>query len=234
VGLGVLNRIGKVINHNFDKFIELISETRKGYNQKAWQYNPSGEDSPPVKNDRIILLHIDGTGKYIAHGVLIESQGANPGEKIFFARDQEGKIVSKITMLNDGLILIDTNTETTGEASGNYQRTIKGKTTITEKDNREYFNEKSVTETIKENKSLIIEGNESLEVSGDKTTNIGGDENRGIDGDKTENVGGDSAESVTGKKVISISGDYMLEVSGNVIIKAGGNVKINGMVVNLN
>jgi hypothetical protein len=134
MGLSILNRIGKVIDHNIDKFIELVLETRKDFNQKALLYNASGEDSPPIKNDRIILLHIDGTGKYIAAGVLTESQGAKPGEKIFFARDLDGKIISKIKMLDDGSINIEADGDITlktkknniHEVEGNLNVTIKG------------------------------------------------------------------------------------------------------------
>jgi hypothetical protein len=226
VGLNILNRIGKVIDHNISKFIELVLETRKDFNQKVLLYNSSGEDSPPIKEERIIILPIDGTGKYIAVGVLTESQGAKPGEKIFFARDQEGNIVAKISMLNDGSVSMDTDTETTDEASGNYKRAIKGTTAILEKNDRDYINEKNVNETIKENKSMLIEGDETREVSGDKTDTIGGDENRGIDGNKTENIGGDFEESVTGNKKMSIGGNLDIEVSGNVTI--------NGATINLN
>jgi hypothetical protein len=127
VGLGILNRIGKVINHNIDKFIELVLETRKDFNQKALLYNSSGEDSPPVKNDRIILLHIDGTGKYIAAGVLTESQGSKPGEKIFFSRNADGEIQSIIKMMEDGNVI--------GEIKKDFTLTVTGKTTETYKDN---------------------------------------------------------------------------------------------------
>jgi len=95
-------RIGKVLKHEIGKAVELIAETRKGYNQKGVLFNSSGEDSPPVENDRIVLLKIDGTGKCIIVGVFNESQGAKPGEKIFFARDESGSIKSKLSMLGNG------------------------------------------------------------------------------------------------------------------------------------
>jgi DNA (cytosine-5)-methyltransferase 1 len=44
-------RIGRVVSHEIEKTVKLIAETRKNYNQKAVQYNPSGEDSPPVFED---------------------------------------------------------------------------------------------------------------------------------------------------------------------------------------
>lgn len=95
-------RIGKVISHEIKKAVELIAETRKGYNQKGVLYNSSGEDSPPVKDDKLVLLKIDGTGKYVVVGIFNESQGAKPGEKIFYARTEKGEIKSKLSMLGDG------------------------------------------------------------------------------------------------------------------------------------
>jgi hypothetical protein len=97
-------RIGKVINHNIKNLIELIAETYKGFNQKGILYNSSGEDSPPIKGDKVFLVKSDGTGQYIIIGTLTLSQGAKPGEKIFFARNEEGGIKSKLSMLGDGSI----------------------------------------------------------------------------------------------------------------------------------
>ena len=99
-----LARLGKVIDHAIDKFIGIILETRKNYNQTVFLYNAGGDDSVPCKNDKVIILKIDGTGNFIGAGVLIESQGAKPGEKIFFGRDADGNVVSKLSMLNDGTI----------------------------------------------------------------------------------------------------------------------------------
>jgi hypothetical protein len=105
MGIGdVLGRIGKVINHNINDIIEIIAETRKGFNQKAVLYNSSGDDSPPIKNDKIVLVKVDGTGKYIVIGTVTPSQGAKPGEKIFFSRSESGDIKSKLSMLGDGLV----------------------------------------------------------------------------------------------------------------------------------
>jgi len=112
-------RIGKTINHAIDKFLGIILETRKNYNQTVFLYTPSGDDSVPCKNDKVIILKVDGTGNFIGAGVLTESQGAKPGEKIFFGRDADGKITSKLSMLNGGNIEI--------EADGDVKQKIKGK-----------------------------------------------------------------------------------------------------------
>jgi hypothetical protein len=133
VGKLEFGRIGRVIDHAMDKFVQLILETRKGYNQTVYIFTPSGDNSVPCKEDRLIILKVDGTGKYVAVAVATESQGANPGEKIFFARDQDGAIVSKIIMLNDGSI----NAEADGD--------IMSKT----KKNAAYEVEKNLTVTIK-------------------------------------------------------------------------------------
>ena len=98
-------RIGKVINHEIEKAVEIIAETRKGFNQKGVLYNSSGEDSPPVVDDKIVILKVDGSGKGIIVGVFNETQGAKPGEKIFFARNDSGEIKSKLSMLGKGEVL---------------------------------------------------------------------------------------------------------------------------------
>jgi len=98
-------RIGTVIKHEIEKAVEIIAETRKGYNQKGVLYNSSGEDSPPVENDKIVILKVDGNGKGIIVGVFNESQGAKPGEKIYFARNEKGEIKSKLSMLGKGEVL---------------------------------------------------------------------------------------------------------------------------------
>jgi hypothetical protein len=114
----------------------------------------------------VLIVKIDGTGKFVAAGILNESQGAKPGEKIFFGRDATGKIVSKMIMLNDGSVTFDTNTETTGEATGDYNRKIKGLTTIIEKKDRNYTNEKNVNESIDGDYTIKVKGNLLMNVTG--------------------------------------------------------------------
>jgi hypothetical protein len=212
IGFG---RLGRVIDHAINKFVELIIETRKGYNQYTFMYTPSGDNSVPLKEDRMIIIKIDGTGRFIAAGVLVESQGAKPGEKIFFARDAKGNIVSKLTMLNDGLVSLDTNTETTGEATGQYKRTIKGKTTVLEKDDRDYTNEKNVNETIE----------------GDQTIDIAGDQNVSITGSITENVTGKVTETTNDDREISVTGGMTITIGGSLNLNVDGAISINGQSI---
>ena len=51
-----MGRIGKNLKTEIDQYIEQCIETRLGYNQSAFTYGPSGDDSPPVKDDRIVLV----------------------------------------------------------------------------------------------------------------------------------------------------------------------------------
>ncbi|GHU13031.1 hypothetical protein FACS1894161_2490 [Spirochaetia bacterium] len=52
--------IGRVIDHSIDKFIEFIVETRVKFYQKVPLYNSPGDASVPCKEDRIIIVKIDG------------------------------------------------------------------------------------------------------------------------------------------------------------------------------
>jgi hypothetical protein len=131
-------RVGRVLDHIINKFVQLILETRKGYNQTVCLFAPSGDNSVPCKEDRLIILKVDGTGKYIAVAVATESQGANPGEKIFFARDQDGVIVSKIIMLNDGSINIEADGDITSKTKKNATHEVKGNLTVTIKGDIEF------------------------------------------------------------------------------------------------
>ena len=113
-------RIGKTIKHAIDKFIGVIVETRKNYNQTVFIYNPSGDDSVPCKNDKVIILKVDGTGNFIGAGILTESQGAKPGEKIFFGRDTDGKITSKLSMLGNGNVKLEAEKDVSQNIKGKY------------------------------------------------------------------------------------------------------------------
>ena len=102
--MGIIGAIiGRVLDHEIKERINAVLETRTGYNQKVPFFNPPGDASVPCKEDRILIIKIEGTtGNYAALGMLVESQGANPGEKIFYGRDADGKVTSKISMLKFG------------------------------------------------------------------------------------------------------------------------------------
>ena len=103
-----MGRIGKHLKAEIDEYIEQVLETRFGFNQSALTYGPSGDDSPPVKDDRILLVETDGTGKFVAAGVLTVSQGAKPGEKILFSRNSDGEVQAILKMLEDGKVELAT------------------------------------------------------------------------------------------------------------------------------
>jgi hypothetical protein len=124
VGIG-FNLIGRKVGEEIKKFIQIISEARKDDNRAGLLYNSAGEDSVPLDDERIILVKVDGAGKYAAVGVLTPSQGAKPGEKIFFARSMDAEIVSKISMLNDGSITTEADGDITSSTKKNFNLSAK-------------------------------------------------------------------------------------------------------------
>jgi hypothetical protein len=122
--------IGRIIKQEIDKFVNLVVEIRKGFNIPAFLYNTSGDDSVPCKEDRVVVLKVDGTGNYVVLGVLNKSQKAKPGEKILFARDADGEIVSTISMLNDGSLNIETKGDINQKSEGKMNVKIKGDITV--------------------------------------------------------------------------------------------------------
>lgn len=104
-----MGRIGRLLKTEIDKYITQTVETYMKLNSTCYQYGPSGEDAPPMKDDRIVLVKEDGTGKYVAAGVLTVSVGAKPGEKFMYSRGSDGEIEAIIKLLNDGSIEIDGN-----------------------------------------------------------------------------------------------------------------------------
>ncbi len=99
-----MGRIGKLIKTEIEKFIIATVETRYKFNQTADFYAASGDDAPPLENDRIALIDIDGTGNFAAIGVLMVSQGANPGERILYSRNSDGEVQAVLKLLGDGTI----------------------------------------------------------------------------------------------------------------------------------
>ena len=126
-----MGRIGKHLKAEIDKYIEQVIETRLNYKQTALTFAPSGDDSPPIKDDRIILVSIDGNGKFAAVGVLTASQGAKPGEKILYSRNEDGEVQAVLSLLNDGKVKLETPeevsvaTETNIEVSASQKMTLK-------------------------------------------------------------------------------------------------------------
>lgn len=99
-----MGRVAKLIKSTLEKFIIQTVEMYIGANVTAEQFAPSGDDSPPLENDRVILVPVDGTGNFVSVGVLCMTQGAKPGEKIFFSRDSDGNAKAIFKLLGDGKI----------------------------------------------------------------------------------------------------------------------------------
>jgi hypothetical protein len=118
--------IAQKIKEEIDKFIQLVTEHRKDFRQNALLYTPAGDDSVPLNEERLILVKVDGTGRYVAVGTLTPSQGAKPGEKILFARDLDGAIVSKLSLLHGGHVDFTQAGNFTGNIEKNARVTIRG------------------------------------------------------------------------------------------------------------
>jgi hypothetical protein len=141
-----------------EKHVKITSEARKDNNEDALLYTPAGDDSIPVKDERLILIKVDGNGKYIITGVLTPSQGAKPGEKIFFAREPDGTIVSKLSMLHGGHVDFTQD----GNFTGNV--------------------EKNAGITVVENVSIAIGGDKDEGVEGSRTESIAGNQEENVTG----------------------------------------------------
>lgn len=103
-----MGRIARLIKTEIEKFIVQTVEMYFGANVTAETFAPSGDDSPPLPDDRIVLVQTDGTNNFVAVGVLSVSQGAKPGEKILYSRNDDGEVMAAIKLLNDGSIQMQT------------------------------------------------------------------------------------------------------------------------------
>lgn len=103
-----MGRIARLIQTEIEKFIVQTVEMYFGANLTAETFAPSGDDSPPLPDDRIVLVQTDGTNNFVAVGVLSVSQGAKPGEKILYSRNDDGEVMAAIKLLNDGSIQMQT------------------------------------------------------------------------------------------------------------------------------
>jgi len=103
-----VGRIARLIKTEIEKFIVQTVEMYFGANVTAETFAPSGDDSPPLPDDRIVLVQTDGTNNFVAVGVLSVSQGAKPGEKILYSRNNDGEVMAALKLLNDGSIQMQT------------------------------------------------------------------------------------------------------------------------------
>lgn len=128
-------RIGAVkkTEANDDKNNIVTSETRTNYEQDAPLYAPPGIDAPPLKDDRVILVRVEGTGKFAVIGYLGETQGAEPGEVILYSRNENGEAQAVLKLLKDGKMeaaapeAISVQTEKDFSLEAKEKATVKGK-----------------------------------------------------------------------------------------------------------
>ena len=98
-----MGRVAKVLQ--VEDLLETV-EIYAGENVTAKTYGAGGEDAPPLENDRVLLVPIEGTGNYAVAGVLSKSQGAKPGERILYSRDKDGNVRAVVHLMNDGSVSV--------------------------------------------------------------------------------------------------------------------------------
>ena len=165
--MSTVARLIRTENGDDEEIIQTV-EAHYGENKYCDQYAPSGDDSPPLPEDRVALMDVEGTGNCSSVGVLTKSQGAKPGERILYSRDEEGNVKAKIHLKNDGSVLF--------EGEGSAELTIKG----------------SVNVTVKGDAGIKVEGNADIE-----GTNITVKGNTKITGGKCE-IGGNVTPTGSG------------------------------------
>jgi len=106
-----MGRIARWIRSQIDKYIIGVVESRLNTTIQAFLYGSPGDDSPPLPEDRVLIIKIDGSGKYAIAGTLVLSQGAEPGERKLYSRDNEGNLKSLIYLKNDGTMELNGNTD---------------------------------------------------------------------------------------------------------------------------
>jgi hypothetical protein len=106
-----VGRIGRWLSSKIDTYIEGVIETRINEALKCLLYGSAGDDSPPLPEDRVLIIEKTGSGSYAVCGTLSVSQGANPGEKILYSRDSNGTVKSTIKLLSTGIIELNGNAD---------------------------------------------------------------------------------------------------------------------------
>lgn len=101
-----MGRLARVVSSKIDDDNHLILtvEYKKDHNIQVEYFTPSGDNSYPLEDDRVALIDIDGTGKYIAVSSLLVDQGMDEGDKIIYSRDTDGNLVAQSHYKNDGTV----------------------------------------------------------------------------------------------------------------------------------
>lgn len=98
-----MGRVARVLQT--EDLLETV-EIYSGANVTAKAYGAGGDDAPPLENDRVLLVPIEGTGNHAVAGVLGKSQGAKPGERILYSRDKDGNVRAVVHLMNDGSVSV--------------------------------------------------------------------------------------------------------------------------------
>jgi len=130
-----MGRIGRILKNRMQKFIYNTIETRLQLNFENKMYAPAGLHCVPLKDDRMILVKIDGTGKFGVVGTLNELQpgldSISEGDIWLFSRDPgSGKYKTWIKLNHDGTLEIDTPSNVTINNHAKVDVHITGETTL--------------------------------------------------------------------------------------------------------
>jgi len=106
-----LGKIARWIKEKIDTYIYGLIEHKLNVKIESLLFSSSGDDSPPLPEDRVFIIEKEGTGRYCIIGVLVQSQGAEPGEKKLFSRDENGELKSLIYLKKDGIIELNGNAD---------------------------------------------------------------------------------------------------------------------------
>ena len=158
--MGVLATVVKTETGDYEEIVQTVA-AHYGENKFCDQFAPSGEDAPPLKDDLVALVEVEGTGNMASVGVLAKSQGAKPGEKIIYSRNEKGEVVAKIYLKNDGSVEF--------EGDGDAELTIKGGVTINVKSDCKVNVDGNAT--LESNGNVLVKGAVKIEGS---TCEIGG------------------------------------------------------------
>jgi len=130
-----MNRIGRILKNRMEKFIFNTIESRFNLNTESKLYAPAGVHCVPLKDDRMLLCKIDGTGKFAVAGTLNVLQpgldSISEGDIWLFSRDPgSGKYKTWIKLNHDGTLEIDTPSNVTINNHAKVDVHITGETTL--------------------------------------------------------------------------------------------------------
>ncbi len=107
-----MGRIGRLIKNTIEDFIISTVETRLNFNEEAKLYGPAGLLAVPLKEDRLLLVKIDGAGRTACAGVLNEIQddlgSIKEGDLWLYSRDSNGTPSAYVKLNNDGSLEVNT------------------------------------------------------------------------------------------------------------------------------